>query len=117
MEIIIVTIILIGALFLVIRPFFDKRQTWDTEAIEDDLDDVTLTGIYATINELDMEYEMGKLSEQDYQHMKQKYEALAIEELRSQEQANANLQVAPGDDFEAQIERELEEMRKAREGS
>lgn len=88
---------------------------WETERIEDDLDDVTLSGIYATMNELDMEYEMGKLAEDDYRSMKRNYESLAIEALRKQEQQKDQAEVTSDDDLEAEIERELEEMRKARD--
>ncbi|ADH98823.1 hypothetical protein [Salisediminibacterium selenitireducens] len=117
MAIIAGTMLVLVTLYLVIRPFFSQEKLWETERIEDDLDDVTLTGIYATMNELDMEYEMGKLAEDDYRSMKRNYEALAIEELRKQEQADDGVEETTDDVFEAEIERELEEMRKAREQS
>lgn len=117
MEIIVGTLIILLTFYLVIRPFLTKQKTWMPDAIEDDLDEISLTGIYATINELDMEYEMGKLAEKDYRQLKQKYESLAIEAMKKQDQVKESKQTKTDKELDEEIERELASLRKARDHS
>ncbi|PYZ93399.1 hypothetical protein CR194_09455 [Salipaludibacillus keqinensis] len=121
----IVSTLIVGlCLYLVIQPFLSgKKQRWRTDELKDDLDDLTLEQAYATINELEMEYNMGKLPEKDYQSLKNQYERIAAKKLKedaysferkTDEQKNGD--ETKDSSIEAEIDKELAELRKLRKG-
>ncbi|WP_280772242.1 hypothetical protein [Salipaludibacillus daqingensis] len=123
----IVSTLIVGlCLYLVIQPFLSgKKQQWRTDELKDDLDDLTLEQAYATINELEMEYNMGKLPEKDYQSLKNQYERIAAKKLKedaySSETESKTDERENDDDrrdssIEDEIDKELAEMRKLRKG-
>ena len=63
--------------------------------------------VYAAIKEMDFDYQMGKLSEDDYQHLKMQYKGKAVEILKSLDTANQ----AEDADLEAAIELEVQQLR------
>lgn len=112
-------------LYLVINPFFSTDNDWESEEIEDDLEEVSLEHLYVTINELEMEYNMGKVSKDDFLKLKNHYEALAVKKLkeRSQLEGKKNKLIKTestdkmpevNEDIEREIELELEQFRKKR---
>jgi hypothetical protein len=71
-------------------------------------------GVYATIQELEFDLKMGKLSSEDYEALKRqyKYEAIdcikAIDDLKNTKKETANMTEA---DLETKIEQEISTMR------
>lgn len=85
----IVSALIVGlCLYFILRPFFSKEANLQTDAIVDDLEVLTLDQIYATLNELEMEFHMGKLSEQNYKNLKSQYEYMAAEKLKEEAYAD-----------------------------
>lgn len=76
--------ILLGAitLALVIWPFLHKKSGDESVPVAQDetLHNLILQkeSAYAAIKELDFDYNMGKLSEEDYQELKQQYKQKAV---------------------------------------
>jgi hypothetical protein len=117
-----VSALLIGlCLYLVVQPFFASRKEWEVDTLKDDLDTMTLEQVYATLNELDMEYNMGKLPGNEYESLKAQYEKIAVSLLKEE----AFLEVEQGDrktrsemeaTYDREITRELEELKLQRKG-
>ncbi len=63
--------------------------------------------VYAAIKEMDFDYQMGKLSEDDYQHLKSQYKNKAVEILQSLDNVNQEKEA----DLEAAIELEVQQFR------
>ena len=121
MEYLTALLIIALVLYLVINPFFSNRRDWNPDELKDDLDEVTKEQVFITLNELEMEYNMGKLPEKDFKRMKKQYEALAIEKVKeegelSQSDINHQEDMTEGvtqleRDIEREIEEELKELR------
>lgn len=62
--------------------------------------------VYAAIKEMDFDYEMGKMSEEDYQKLRTQYKGKAAEILKQLDMTNQP------DDIEAAIEQEVQQLRK-----
>lgn len=103
-------------LYLVINPFFSTDNDWESEEIKDDLEEVTLEQLYVTINELEMEYNMGKVSKTDFEKLKAHYEVLAVKKLkeRSHKKEQKYKPTDSNQSIESEIELELEQLRKKR---
>lgn len=66
--------LIIGCLYLILMPFASKRAlAMDNPAVFVD-DKIKKEELYATLNEIEMDYKMNKLSLDDYQNMKKTYE-------------------------------------------
>jgi hypothetical protein len=104
-----VAAVLVGlaALCLVLRPFFGEGVA--AEPIEEPLmPEETRKGVaLLALKEIEFDREMGKLSEGDYQYLKDKYTAEALEALREDEGARAP------DDVEALIAHRVRTLRSA----
>ncbi|SES42133.1 hypothetical protein [Salipaludibacillus aurantiacus] len=119
-----VSALIVGlCLYLVIQPFFTNKKEWRRDEVKDDLDSMTLEQAYATINELEMEFNMGKLPEKDYQTLKAQYERIAASKLKEEAYAGgspdkkADSETGKADNtIDDEINRELEEMRQKRKG-
>lgn len=109
-------LIVIFILYLVINPLFSGNKKWDSAEIKDDLDEITKEQLFVAINELEMEYNMGKIAKKDFEKLKDQYHALAIKQVK-EESKNNNLKVeeqleqSAGEVFQVEqdIEREIEE--------
>lgn len=113
----IVSLLIVGlCLYLVIMPLLQPKKKMAEIKVQDDFEDITIENVYATLNELEMDYNMKKLSEEDYQRLKSDYERIAanlIAKSKTEEKAKgSNLDVA--EDIEAEIEEELAKLRKER---
>jgi Fe2+ or Zn2+ uptake regulation protein len=120
MAYIVSLLILAFCLYLVITPLLKpKQKTVQVKDIEEEFDGITLPSVYATLNELEMDYNMKKLSDEDYQRLKSEYEHLAAEliakEKRKDEKTDKNHQNLVKD-IESEIEEELAKLRKERGG-
>lgn len=73
-------LVIATSLYFVISPFFggtaQEHKSADTE------NQVSLELVYSSINELEMDYLMKKISEDDYLQLKQSYQQLAAEQLK-----------------------------------
>lgn len=116
MSIVLSILIVAFSLYLVVTPLLRKTKTQLNVTIKDDTDDISLKSIYATLNELEMDYHMKKLSEEDYQKLKAQYENYAAELLEKQEkkEKKATNNDSLMKDIEAEIEEELAKLRKER---
>jgi len=61
--------------------------------------------VYAAIKEMDFDFEMGKISEEDYRELKSQYKAKALEILKELGTVDG------GEDIDAAIEREVQKLR------
>jgi hypothetical protein len=109
-EITIISMILTAALvlvslFLIAYPYF----SWDaylnkqsTSSIQNDSKEVLLT----TLNELEFDHKMEKMSDTDYFQLKKQYEVQVARILRAEKQKTSK---EADSSFLAEIEREIEE--------
>lgn len=123
----VVGIVLILALvaFLVAWPLVrtekpDYRKMLLEES--DDLLEKDKEAVFTTINEIEFDYRMNKLSDDDYEILKSQYKQKALEILQEEEAETLDLaaessasirkQAKAEADIEDEIEKELREMRK-----
>lgn len=82
-----------AGLWLVVQPLFERRRA-DLRPVEPLDPEETPQGVaLAALKEIDFDRETGKLSESDYQLLKARYTALALDALRREE---TQLSVADG---------------------
>ncbi|NSL50230.1 hypothetical protein [Calidifontibacillus erzurumensis] len=75
-------LLFIFCLYLVLSPFMEKSEMTSLENSKaNDLDEISQEELYAVLNELEMDYKMNKLSEDDYKGMKRLYEEKIVELL------------------------------------
>jgi hypothetical protein len=115
MAVILSVLIIAFSLYLVITPLLRKNNTKLSVKVVDDTDEISIQSLYATLNELEMDYNMQKLSEEDYKKLKAQYERHAAELLENQKKRES---ITGNDSFvkdiEAEIEEELAKLRKER---
>lgn len=100
------------ALFVVLRPLIWPPAPTDAvyEPVEQE---ETPRGVaLLALKEIEFDRETGKLSDEDYKFLKDKYTAQAIEALRAEERTAAPRTVAP-DDVEALIAHRVRALRSA----
>ncbi|MFZ3171363.1 MAG: hypothetical protein WA118_05225 [Carboxydocellales bacterium] len=83
------SIILVVVLFLVGFPLFRKAKTtgddkWWEEELVSELEKDKAT-VFTNLNEIEFDFQMNKLSEDDYQILKEKHQRLAIQILKEEE--------------------------------
>jgi hypothetical protein len=117
-EYFVIIAMILAAGYWVIRPLLrpvsvDRMQTPKTDDALWQLE-LQKEGAYATIQELEFDLKMGKLSSEDYEALKRqyKYEAIdcikAIDDLKNAKKETANMTEA---DLEEEIEQEISAMR------
>jgi hypothetical protein len=106
-EVVAAVLVGMAALWLVLRPFLGEGVA--PEPIEEPvMPEETRKGVaLLALKEIEFDREMGKLSEADYQYLKDKYTAEALEALRDDEGARAP------DDVEALIAHRVRTLRSA----
>ncbi|MDA8211662.1 MAG: hypothetical protein M0021_07295 [Clostridia bacterium] len=117
-------IILIVILFLVGFPLIRKDKAtgdkwWEEELVSDLEKDKE--AVFTTLNEIEFDFQMKKLSEEDYQILKEKHQRLAVQILKEEEAQQVNalareegravVSEARKADVEAEIEAELEALK------
>ncbi len=91
-------------------PFF-KREVAISQSLIDQEQEMSIELIYAAVNELEMDYLMKKITQADFQEMKQRYQIMAAEYLSMEEkQVRNELVEAPY--LDEDIILELQEIRK-----
>lgn len=111
---VLVVIIMIGvSAFLILRPFLltdHPAARFDDASNETAVEKET---VFSTLNEIEFDYKMNKLSEQDYKTLTARYKAMAARLIREGETAsktkNSGQAASVRNKLENDIEREIEE--------
>ncbi|MCT8136336.1 hypothetical protein H1D32_00165 [Anaerobacillus sp. CMMVII] len=115
MSIVLGILLVAFCLYIVVTPLLRKHNTQLAVKMTDDTDEISLKSIYATLNELEMDFHMKKLSDEDYQKLKNQYEGYAAELLEKQKKKTSKTSNdSLVKDIEAEIEEELAKLRKER---
>ncbi|MFS1513695.1 hypothetical protein VQL36_14825 [Chengkuizengella sp. SCS-71B] len=111
-------LMIIGCLYMVLSPFFHQKIFTDGDLKKSSDNEVIKKEFYATLNELEMDYKMNKLSEYDYKHLKEEVELFFIELLRDEDQLPELLEEKENkqilEEIQSEVEIELELLRKER---
>ncbi len=86
-EIIAISLAIVAAIYIS-YPFFQSRQkriSFDLNHRAEELE-ARKAQIYAAIKDIDFDYQMGKLSEEDYQELRSQYKAEAVQLLKQMDQ-------------------------------
>ncbi len=116
--------------YLVILPLVRREYTVDGERSPDS-DEVSLErtkeAVFTTINEIEFDYKMKKLSDDDYQNLKRQYKQKALEILHDEDELElqlsheeVDLEMLPEDnelEITEEIERELDALRRQRQAN
>ncbi|NMD72160.1 hypothetical protein HHO41_17940 [Bacillus sp. DNRA2] len=71
--------------YFMAAPFF-KREGAVSQALAGHEQEISIELIYAAVNELEMDFLMKKITEADFLHLKQRYQMMAAEYLKMEEQ-------------------------------
>lgn len=114
-------LIAVGVLLFVFIPLFATRDTLAQSTRRENrrrqlLEDRDM--VYDAIRELDFDFRMGKVEEEDYQQARARYEAQAVELMKSLDKSNgradhADREITPVA-VDNQIEDEIAAIRRAR---
>ncbi|MFO1444238.1 hypothetical protein KDN24_13685 [Bacillus sp. Bva_UNVM-123] len=106
-------IIVISCFYFIIAPFFNSGGKALAYADGND-GELPLEMIYEAVNELEMDYLMKKISKDDFESMKKRYQALAAGYLTHDNQVKANhpRKETIDDETEREILKELSKLRK-----
>lgn len=86
-------IILAMTAFIISLPFFQEEKEDEEAVLQTSKKDQLLSekeSLYATIKELDFDHEMGKLSDEDYEQLKNEYTSKAVAVLKALDQAETD---------------------------
>ncbi|GAW93738.1 hypothetical protein [Calderihabitans maritimus] len=113
MEILLGLIIVGVPVFLIGYPLIKKEEPSYRKvrySDEEDSLEKQKESVFTTLGEIEFDYQMKKLSEEDYQFLKNMYKRQAINILKAQEEEEMSLldQELESDELEAQIEKEIE---------
>lgn len=112
-----------GVLLFIFTPLFDKRDTIaQTSQYETNRRELLEQRdmIYGAIRELDFDYRMGKVEDDDYQQTRARYTAQAVEVMKALDKTNGRADqpdpaASPKSrETEDQIEKEIAAIRKIR---
>lgn len=96
--------------YFMAAPFF-KREVAVSQVSTDQEQEMSIELIYAAVNELEMDFLMKKITQADFLQMKQRYQIMAAEYLRLEEQ-QIRKEVDEALYFDEDIFLELQEIRK-----
>lgn len=99
-------------MYIIVAPFFSTKEELRFAKEEDSL---TLEAIYSAVNELEMDYLMKKIGENDYLQLKEQYQLLAAKLMKQEGQLikKKKKEDISLDKVELEI---LEELKKIRKG-
>ncbi|NHM32210.1 DUF3987 domain-containing protein [Neobacillus terrae] len=98
-------VLVLGCLFLVLSPLFkwDVYLSLGTKTADPSS---TKEALLTTLNEIEFEYKMDKISDSDYKVLKKQYESQIASMMKEEEQASP---IQADKDLLAEVEREIEE--------
>lgn len=106
--------------YLVGYPLFRKEEAldpdWETMG-RLSADGVSKDVLFTTLAEIEFDYQMGKMGEEDYQELKETYEPQAIKALQAEEKLVLKRRSSSGEkaveqELAEELERELAELRR-----
>lgn len=105
--------IVISCFYFIIAPFFTSEEKSFAYAGGNE-SELPLEMIYETVNELEMDYLMKKISKEDFESMKKRYQALAASYLSQENNIKkTHSKNQPiNDEMEREILKELSKLRK-----
>jgi len=104
----IVTVILVLlCLFLILSPFFkfSIANGFFQQSSEENYNEKS--GLMSTINEIEFEYQMKKISKEDYVALTKKYETMIAKLMKEEEKINEEIDEKLLKEVEAEIEDEI----------
>ncbi|QED49031.1 hypothetical protein [Cytobacillus dafuensis] len=103
--------IVISCIYFIISPFFNNEKMVLAEGNEEEM---PLEMIYAAVNELEMDYLMKKITKEDFESMKNRYQSLAASymKIESNERSSHSKGNKTNDVIEREILKELNKLRK-----
>jgi len=96
-------------LFLVLSPLFKQDEYLHVGAKDQDLA-ITKEALLTTLNEIEFEYKMDKISHADYKHLKKQYETEVAIIMKEEEQI---MESNVDKDLMAEVEKEIEAQMKS----
>ncbi|UII55275.1 hypothetical protein LS684_16680 [Cytobacillus spongiae] len=106
-------ILVLTCFYFITSPFF-QTEKWVAVERKEPEGYAPLESIYQTMNELEMDYLMKKLSPQDYEQMKVHYQSLAAGYLQGNQMKAANRKEKVKDKIDDEITKELQKLRKGK---
>lgn len=103
--------IIVTCMYFIVSPFFISKKE-DADGVREENEMPALETVYATVNELEMDYLMKKIKEEDFKILKEKYQSLAIE-FMNQEKKSMTRKSDRNSTEKAELEI-LDELRKLR---
>ncbi|MDP4161590.1 MAG: hypothetical protein Q8906_05065 [Bacillota bacterium] len=94
----------LGCLYLILTPLFKWEAYWQLGDNESD-SSVTKESLLTTLNEIEFEYKMDKISEKDYKVLKRQYESYIAGIMKDEEQVEDK---EVDKDLMAEVEKEIE---------
>ena len=120
LSIIVAAILVLLSLYLVLSPYFkgDLHLFADHEHEEDEQNE--RKALLSTLNEIELDFKMKKISEADYKKLSKHYESLLVSQMKKLEESTSEnettIQKNLLQDIEDEIEQELAQHRKAKGG-
>ncbi|MDP2660626.1 MAG: zinc ribbon domain-containing protein [Dehalococcoidia bacterium] len=109
---VVAAIVAVAAFGLVGYPLFQRRELeLAPEAVDLDLEDANSRreAVYGAIKELDFEYQLGNLSDADYQSLRSQYRQRAASVLMELDELTEERQAQPAVEIERDLDAEIEE--------
>lgn len=108
-EYVVILCILVVVGYLIFQPLLRQRDTGSLSSQSREIKGMELEkqkeDVYAAIKEMDFDFGMGKISEEDYQELRSQYKAKALEIMKEADRVDKK------DDTDAAIEREVQRLR------
>ncbi len=108
-EYVVILCILVVVGYLIFQPLLRQRDTESISSQSREIKGMELEkqkeDVYAAIKEMDFDFGMGKISEEDYQELRSQYKAKALEIMKEADRVDKK------DDMDAAIEREVQRLR------
>ncbi|KOP83820.1 hypothetical protein ACFFHH_11545 [Cytobacillus solani] len=111
------SMIVITCFYFIVSPFFNKgEENYSNSGVRET--EMPVEMIYAAVNELEMDFLMKKLTQDDFERMKKQYHTLAASYLKSETKQN-RIQPKGNRDMDIvdrEILKELNKIRKQKKG-
>ncbi|WP_059171095.1 hypothetical protein [Bacillus sp. FJAT-27445] len=105
-------VFVLGCLYLVLAPLF-KEETFLDHTRKSQTNAASREALLTTLNEIEFEYKMEKLSESDYRQLKKQYESQVAKIMRDEEETTES---NVDKELMAEVEREIEASMKKKKG-
>ncbi|RHW41103.1 hypothetical protein D1B31_09170 [Neobacillus notoginsengisoli] len=103
-SILLTAVLVLGCLYLVLMPLF-KEESFLDHTKKSQTNAGTKEALLTTLNEIEFEYKMDKMSESDFRQLKKQYETQVAKIMRDEEEAGSK---KIDDELMAEVEREIE---------